>query len=90
MGRKAKTGFSGSGTSKSTGQLPDIHRARTLPAGPGKLTKVTAAFNKHNTKSVFNKRNATLEVFSHCFNVYCLNLNRKLRFWQRLAMLLYG
>ena len=38
-------------TSNSTGRLPT---SKTLPAGPGKLTKVTAAFNKPNSKSVFN------------------------------------
>lgn len=61
-GPKPHTRTSMVSTSKSTGHLPDIHRGRTLPEGLGSLTKVIAPFNKHNAKSVFNKRNATLEV----------------------------
>lgn len=50
-------------TSKSTGKLPDIYqKKKIIPTGPSKLNKLTATFNKSSAKSVFNKRNATLEV----------------------------
>lgn len=50
-------------TSKSTCQLPGGSLTQPAPIlGPGQIKKVTNKLSKSNRKSVFNKRNATLEV----------------------------
>lgn len=53
---------------KQTSSLPSIAPAsKTVPIGPGKMTKVTTKFQKKNKKCVFNKQNATLEVVAGYF-----------------------